>query len=309
MSSSVSTGVRGDDARETGTAADLRRLAPAGVLALAGLWCFRFELEGLWQLWLTDPLRSIGMLIPPTSLVLALRAWTLGDWRNGGSWWGLALAAAAMAGTMLVSGLMPRLNILAGSHMMSVGLLPIGALLCAYVSGVVLLFGGTATWRKAAFPLLLLLFVNPVPGRFNALVDLPLQHFAALTARAFAALLHVPVSEGTLKMMFATDLGMFIAPGCDGVRGATTMGYLALVIGYLYRMPRGRWAAYVAGAVLLAYVFNLLRLCGVVGYYWVALRVPAIANDGTEVDYAIGGVLFTLAAFFLFGLPRYWKRA
>ncbi len=308
MSSSVSSEIQDRSGVRATTASELLTLAAIAALTVAGLWCLRFTVQGMWDMWTTDALRSVGILIPPTSLVLALRAWHLDDWRKGGVWWGLLLVAAAMVAAMGSSGFGPRLNLFAGSQLASINLVPAGLLFCAYFSGVVLLFAGGTAWRKAAFPLLLLLFVNPVPGKFNNFVDLPLQHFAAITARAFAALLHVPVSEGTLKMMFATNLGMFIAPGCDGMRGATTMGYLALVIGYLYRMPRWRWAAYVIGAVILAYVFNLLRLCGVVGYYWLALRVPAIANDGTEVDYAIGGVLFTLAAFFLFGLPRYWRR-
>jgi exosortase J len=109
--------------------------------------------------------------------------------------------------------------------------------------------------------------------------------------------------------MFAPQLGMFIAPGCDGLRGAAAMGYLALVSGYLYRLPRLRWAGFVAGAVLLAYLFNLLRLCGVVLYYWVALRVPAVGDYGVQVDYVIGGTLFCAAAAFLMGLPRRWGAA
>jgi len=40
--------------------------------------------------------------------------------------------------------------------------------------------------------------------------------------------------------MFAPDFGMFIAPGCDGIRGAITLGYLALVLGYLKRVSLRR---------------------------------------------------------------------
>ncbi|MGH8377631.1 MAG: exosortase J, partial [Gammaproteobacteria bacterium] len=180
-------------------------------------------------------------------------------------------------------------------------------LLYVFASGVVLLFAGVQTWRRAWFALALLLFVNPVPHGFDVLVDLPLQYFAAHSARAYAALMGVPVSAGTLKMMFTPRLGMFIAPGCDGLRGAVAMGYLALVIGYLYRLPWRRWGVYVLAAVLLAYLFNLLRLCGVVIYYWFAMRMPAIAHHATLADYLIGGVLFFCAALFLFSVPRRWR--
>jgi exosortase J len=248
------------------------------------------------------------MLIPPVSVILASRSWRHETW-SGGEWWGLALVGAAIGGALLQDGLFPQL-LLKGSHtILAVNLLPAGPIICLYVSGVVVLFGGRSAWLKAAFPLLLLIFLNPTPGWFNSLVDAPLQALAARSARGFAALLQVPVSEGTLKMMFSPALGMFIAPGCDGLRGAITMGLLAAVFGHLYRLEWLRWTLYVLGAVLLAYGLNLLRLCGVVIYYWCALRLPGISAYGTEIDYAIGGMLFVIAACFVLGLPRRWRAA
>ena len=49
---------------------------------------------------------------------------------------------------------------------------------------------------------------------------------------------------------------MFIAPGCNGIRGAVTMGLIALIAGYIYRFRWYAHVAVVAGAVLLGYVFN-----------------------------------------------------
>lgn len=276
--------------------------------AAAGLWCFRTELRSLYVVWTEDPTRSIGMLIPAVSAILAWRSWREETW-SAGEWWGLALIAAAILGAELQYGLCPIL-VLGGAHgQVSLGVMPSGPLICLYASGIVVLFGGRRAWLKAAFPLLLLILLKPVPGWFTSVVDLPLQGLAARMARGFAALLHVPVSKGTLTMMFSPALGMFIAPGCDGLRGAVTMGLLALVFGHLYRLGRLRWALYSVGAVLLAYVLNWARLCCVVIYYWCALRIPSIGAYGTQVDYAIGGTLFTVAAFFVLGLPRLWRRA
>lgn len=275
--------------------------------ALAGLWCFRVQLEGLYVQW-GDPLRSIGMLIPPVSAILAWRCWREETWDKG-EWWGLALIAVAQIASFAQEGLIPALELSILHGVVWIWLLPAGPLVALYVSGVVVLFGGRQAWRKAAFPLLLLMFLNPVPGWFATLADLPLQGLAARAARGFAALLSVPVSAGTLRMMFSPALGMFIAPGCDGLRGAVTMGLLAAVVGHLYRLPWLRWGSYVVGALLLAYVLNLVRLCGVVLYYWCALRIPAIGAYGTEIDYLIGGTLFVVAAFFVLGLPRLWRTA
>ncbi len=282
-------------------------LLAAGLVGALGLvFCFSWQLSDLWRTWTTDPLRSIGMAIPVATAILAIRAWHLDDWSRGGSWWGLPLMLATLALATL-AGAAPLVLRLPGSLPHSLNLIPIGVLLCGFVSGVVLLFAGTQAWRKAWFPLLLLMFVQPVPGWFDTAVDLPLQYMAAHAARGFAAFMAVPVSQGTLKMMFTPHLGMFIAPGCDGLRGAIAMGYLALVIGYLYKLRWLRWGIYVALAVLLAYIFNLVRLCGVVVYYWFAMRVPAIANHATLADYLIGGVLFFCAALFLFSIPRWWR--
>ena len=102
--------------------------------------------------------------------------------------------------------------------------------------------------------------------------------------------------------MFTPDFGMFIAPGCNGIRGSVTMGLIALIASYVYRF---RWypnALVVTGAILLGYVFNLARLCLLVLYYVVALHFPSLQNKAENADYVIGAGLFLLATFFLFAV-------
>ena len=121
-------------------------------------------------------------------------------------------------------------------------LLQSGLTVYAYGCGIVLLLGGVGVWRRAAFPLALLLFVNPVPSEFLAQIDLPLQYLCAHTAHTFALAIGVHPEGNQLRLMFAPGFGMFIAPGCNGVRGAVTMGYLALILGYVYRFSfRDDW--------------------------------------------------------------------
>lgn len=306
------------DAQFTATAAESER--PAGVVAtlkgtrskavlavilvLLGLGGLAQQLADLWALWTNDALRSFGMLLPLAAICLGAMQFKSGNWNDQGSWWGFAAMAAAVTLAINSATHTPYLNFLFGGHMLPLHLLPVGALLWLYFAGAVVLFGGHPALRRQRFPLILLLFVNPVPHAFTTLADLPLQAIGAQTARAFAQWLAVPVNGDELKLMFSPQLGMFVAPGCDGLRGAVALGYLALIVGYLKRMRPVPWTLFVVGAVLLAYVFNLLRLCGVILYYWLALRVPVISGSGAEVDYAIGGVLFFCAALFLFGIPR-----
>ena len=262
-----------------------------GLFAALGCLGIERELALLWRCWTTDPLRSIGMLIPPASIILTLRVWRQYNWQTRGSWWGLALIGAAFFVSILHQS--AELFFTAGSALVS--LIPLTLPVYLYGSGIVLLFAGARVWRKAWFPLSLLLLSQPVPVLTNSMIDIPLQNISARVARDFATLIHFAPTTPQLRLMFSPDFGMFIAPGCDGIRGAVTLGYLALILGYLKRVTLRRWAAYVIGGVLLGYFFNFIRLCVLVIYYRIALGHPALEGVAKQVDYAIGSCLFLVA--------------
>jgi exosortase J len=255
----------------------------------------------LWDMWTTDALKSIGMLIPVVSFVLILRAWRSLDWEMEGNGWGVAILAVTIAAVhlrdhaILIFVLTPKWNIYIPPHSLVV---------FGYVSGIVLLFGGTRLYRAALFPIVLVWFVNPVPHIFNVFVDLPLQRVSAHVARAFAMALGQPLSPDQMRLMFTPNFGMFIAPGCNGIRGAVTMGFVALIAGYVARFRWYAHAAVVAGAVLLGYVFNFARLCLLVVYYIVALHIPQLQHRAKFADYVIGACLFLLATQLLFIVIR-----
>src|ERR1700761_3824431 len=85
--------------------ADLSALRPwitpaaavAVLLSIAGLFAISSTCLGLWAMWMTDPLKSIGGLVPFVSLALILRVWRALRWETRGSWWGLAVLAATIA--------------------------------------------------------------------------------------------------------------------------------------------------------------------------------------------------------------------
>lgn len=262
-------------------------------VCVAGALSIFPTLDVLWAMWMYDPVKSLGMFIPLVSLGLTLAAWRRTGWTLDGSWWGLGVVALTVAAVHLRS---QAVLLLVLSPSISIFLPPHGLVLFAYVSGVVLLMGGTRLYRAALFPLLLLLCVDPVPHLFNVYIDLPLQRMAAHVARGFAMAMGQKLTPDQLRLMFTPDFGMFIAPGCNGIRGAATMGYIALVAGYVYRFRLRLWAAVVAAAVLLGYAFNFVRLCVLVLYYLVALRIPWLQDRATGGDYVIGACLFTLAA-------------
>jgi len=269
-------------------------------LTMAGCLGIYRELIVLWGTWTGDPLRSIGLLIPPASIVLTLRVWRQHHWELRGTWWGLLVIGASYAASLLRQ--YSELQVVAGRMMIS--LLPLSLPVYLYGSGIVLLFAGTRVWRRAWFPVGLLLLSQPVPFISNGLIDLPLQNVAARVARSFATAIGLVPTTPQLRLMFSPDYGMFIAPGCDGIRGAVTMGYVALVLGYLKQVSIYRWAAYVLGAVLLGYLFNFVRLCILVVYYRVSLGHPLFEGVAKQADYAIGSCLFLVATLLLLWLAR-----
>jgi exosortase J len=269
-------------------------VAALAVLGVSTIWSMGLS---LWGLWTTDALKSIGMVIPLVSFLLILRAWRSLGWEMDGTWWGFAILLA----TAIVVKLREQaVMVLVLSPQWNLNFPPASVVALAYGAGLVLLFGGRRLFRASVFPLVLLLFVNPIPHLFNVYVDLPLQRASAHVARGFAMALGQPLSPDKLRLMFTPDFGMFIAPGCNGIRGTVTMGLIALVAGYLYRFRWQAHAAVVLGAILLGYVFNFVRLCVLVLFYLVALHFPWLQDRAENADYLIGAALFFVAVYLLY---------
>ncbi len=262
------------------------------VLALLGALGIAPILLQLWDIWTDDPLKSLGMLIVPVSIILTLRVWRQNGWELRGNWWGLL----PMLLSLYLSAFRHSLDWRVFIGPVNLNFLSPKVGLYLFGSGFVLLFAGWRVWKKAWFPLALLLCAQPMPYFFLIYGDLPLQDISAHIARSFATLIGFPpTSKELLRLMFTPDFGMFIAPGCDGIRGALTMGYLALITGYLKKVSLPRWIAYTLGGVMLGYVFNLVRLCALVIYYRLALGHRGPEHFAKWADYMIGGCLFLLA--------------
>jgi exosortase J len=268
----------------------------SSLLAVVGLSTIWNTVLALQDLWMHDDLKSIGMIIPVVSFLLILRAWRALGWEQDGSWWGLGVLVGTVAAVHLRDHTI--MTFVVGPQWY-IYLPPHSVVAFAYGSGVVLLFGGTRLYRAALFPVFLLLLVNPVPHFFNTLVDLPLQHASAHVARSFAIALGQPLTPDQLRLMFTPEFGIFIAPGCNGIRGAVTMGLIALVAGYVYRFRLLSHTLFVLAAVLLGYAFNFVRLCTLVLYYILALHVKWLQNQGKMADYYIGAVLFFIGTMLL----------
>ena len=294
-SSGISDLPADDEAACFGRNSDLRAVSYAGVvvvLVAAG----SLSLLPLWltmgHLWATDPLRSIGTAFPLVACIGVVAAWRRLGWSRNGTFWALPIIALSI----LLAKIFAVSSLEIGLNRLGMGVVNLGTALFLYGIGAVLLFGGPRLLRASIAPLCLLLLINPVPGVFNTVVDLPLQHLSASMARSFAHLIGLKPTGVQLRMMFTPDFGMFIAPGCDGVRGSITLGYLALIFGYARRLRPRTLASITLAALLLGYALNLLRLCVLVVYYRIGVGFPSIQKYGAGTDYAIGSSLFLLAA-------------
>jgi exosortase len=112
--------------------------------------------------------------------------------------------------------------------------------------GVVLYIGGTGWVRALAFPLLLLLFMVPIPAIIYAQLTLRLQMLASELGETMIGWMGIPVlrAGNTLRLPSQT---LDIAEACSGIRSLVSLAFLSLV--YAYFMDKRvwmRWALLVA---------------------------------------------------------------
>ncbi len=286
-------------------------LKPKVVVALAclcaavGLFAIYGTVQALLSIWQTDALKSVGLAVPFVCFALILRDWRAIGWETEGTWWGFVLLAG---GVFLVFIRDQMLFIVTVNKDWLLQLPPLPLVAVLYAASLVLLFGGMRLLRAAWFPVLLMWAVIPVPQTFSRRVDVPLQHAGALVARNFAHVIGVHLNAVDLRLMFSPTTGMFIAPGCDGLRGSITMGLTAIVIAYYYRF---RWFVFfpvVVAGVLLGYVFNFLRLCSMVIYDRISVSYPRLGPHEELADHIVGACIFVIALAIFFTAIEKLKR-
>ena len=112
--------------------------------------------------------------------------------------------------------------------------------------GVILYLGGTAWIKALLFPLLLLLFMIPIPAIIYAALTLKLQMLASQLGEALISMMGIPVlrAGNTLQLPSQT---LDIAEACSGIRSLLSLGFLSLVVAYLLdKRVWMRWALLIA---------------------------------------------------------------
>ena len=229
----------------------------AGVAAVGvSLWLFWDGLSRMWGWWLDAPEYSHGLLIPP---VAAFLVWQqrdrleLVDFR--GSWWGVALVVAG--GFLLLLGQLATVYTL----------VQYAYLVTLY--GLVLAFTGPRAFRLLAVPLLILVFMIPLPQFLLANLSTKLQLLSSQLGVWFIRLFGISVFvEGNV-----IDLGGYklqVAEACDGLRYLFPLMTLGFLIGYFYKGATWKRVVLFLSSIPITVLMNSFRVgtIGVMVEHW-----------------------------------------
>jgi exosortase len=200
----------------------------------------------MFEQWRTDEDMSHGFLVPVVIL------WVI--WRERARWrtqpvepngWGLAFLAVA-AGLQFAGAL-------------GVGLFAASLAFLLSVAGAVVCLGGFGWLRALAFPLGLALFMLPKLAIVYNQATLPLQMLASRTAAGILTRAGIGViREGNIL-----DVGghrVAVVEACNGIRYLLSLGFMAVVFGYLADSKTWMRLALLAAAIPVAILANGVRV-------------------------------------------------
>jgi exosortase D (VPLPA-CTERM-specific) len=242
-------------------------LALLVLAAIAAIVPFREALARLYDIWAIKPEYSHGILIPIISLFLLWRerAWIAAA-KFEGSWSGLLPIAAGFAFWLL------------GDLAAIFTIQQYGFLLVLY--GLVAALSGWKVFRHLWMPLLILVFMVPLPPFFSNTLSLELQLLSSSIGVAVVRLAGISVLlEGNV-----IDLGSYklqVAEACDGLRYLFPLMTLAFILSYLFRAPLWKRVVLFASSVPIAILLNSFRI-GVIGItveYWGPKMAEGVLHD------------------------------
>ena len=238
----------------------------------------------LYDIWNLKPEYSHAILIPLISLVLV---WRQRSWLVTapfeGSWAGFVLVAAGLALWLI------------GELATLYAIVQYGFLLVLY--GLVLGLTGWAVFRRIWMPLLILLFMVPLPAFFGNTLSLKMQLLSSSIGVALIRLAGISVFlEGNV-----IDLGVYklqVVEACDGLRYMFPLLTLSFILAYFFRAPFWKRAVLFWSAVPIAILMNSLRigLIGIAVEYWGQEMAEGLLHDFE------GWVVFMLSTGVLIGV-------
>lgn len=208
--------------------------------------CYAPILYRMAHQWATDADMGHGFFVP---IVAGFIAWQRRDrllatprQPNG---WGLVLVIFAACEALLAT---------IGAELFTQRLAFIMALF-----GVVLYLGGKQWVKILLFPLLLLLFMIPIPEIIYATLTLKLQIIASQLGETLITAMGIPVFR-TGNVLHLPSQNLDVAEACSGIRSLLALGFLSLVYAYFAdKRVWMRWALLIA-TIPIAIFANGIRV-------------------------------------------------
>lgn len=159
------------------------------------------------------------------------------------------------------------------------------------LAGLLLLFGGWGALRAAAFPLLFLIFMVPLPEALVAAVTAPLKSAVSAVASELLYRLGYPVGRSGVVLTVG-PYQLLVADACAGLNSMFTLEALGLLYMNLMRYTSvARNATLALLLIPMAFVANVVRVMILV---LVTFHFGDQAGQGFVHDFA-GIVLFIVA--------------
>lgn len=231
-------------------------VAVGAAVGLLSLWPFWDGLSRMWSWWIDQPEYSHGLLIPP---VAAFLMWQQKDRLERipftSNWWGVALVL--LGGGLLVIGQLGTVYT---------------AIQYAYVItvyGLILSFLGWAAFRLIAVPLLILMFMIPLPEFVLNNLSTKLQLLSSEIGVSVMRLFDISVFlEGNV-----IDLGGYklqVAEACSGLRYLFPLMTIGFLMAYFYKGALWKRLVLFFSSVPITVLMNSIRVgtIGVMVEHW-----------------------------------------
>lgn len=279
----VAKSVPEEGKRAAGADWPLLNLAWFGALLLL---CYAPVLYHLGAQWYSDEDMGHGFFVPLIAgYIIWRRRHEMAAIKPQTCYWGLALvlwsALQFMVGTLGANLFLARTAFLFS------------------LTGAIWFLGGTRILKHLAFPLLLLLFMIPIPAIIYARITLPLQLFASSVAENILGLVGIPVLRNGNVLELANQK-LSVVEACSGIRSLLALSFLSLVYAWFFDSKVWmRWVLLIA-TIPIAIAVNAARV-SITGILW-EYR-PDLAQGFFHL--LEGWVLFMIALFLLVSFHQF----
>jgi len=243
--------------------------ALAGALVLVGIWAYSGTFAWLWHAWMTEPDYSHGVLVPLFALTLAAmnRGKAPAFGQSSGAF---AVVWFAFAAFFMVASALFFVDALRGWS------------LIAWLFAMGFAVGGRKwmawAWRYIAF----LIFMVPLPYRFEHALSLPLQTVATNTSCWILQSLTLPaIAEG--HTIYVNDVHLEVVQACSGLRMFMSIIAVAFAFLMLYRRPWWYAVTVLVATGPIAILANAIRITvtGILGQFITSKAGQKWVHDGT----------------------------